>query len=172
MALSITEASSRLLDCVCDALSDDLRPVCSCYQSLGTPVIFQCCECEDVEGNGELSIHVQRLFDADPNTLDEVQRVRPCRGGTTAARVRLVLARCRPTINSQGELPAHDVLTEYSENQMRDIEVMWRALTCCTDLHLRVDDISVDLSEPGTCSIIYADATVEVTVPPLPAGSL
>lgn len=171
MALSITEASSRLLDCVCDALALDLRPVCKCYQALGTPVIFSCCECDEegIEGaNGELSIHFRRLFDADSSTLDEVQRVRPCRGGVLAAQYRLVLARCRPIINEHGELPPPEDITEAAQDQIRDTELLWQSLACCAGLTLRIDDVSADLSEPGTCSVIYADVTVAVGVPALP----
>ena len=157
-----------------DALSDDLRPVCKVYQTHGTPVIFQCCECgdgENDEANGEISIHFRRLFDADPSTLDEVRRIRPCKGGVTAAQFRLVLARCRPIINERGEIPEPDALTEHTQDQLRDIELLWQSLACA-GLDLRVDDVSADLSDPGTCSVIYADVTVQVVLPALPdAGS-
>lgn len=167
MADALSVVANRLLEVVADALSDDLRPVCKVYQALGTPVIFTCCDCDDGEGNGELSIHFRRLFDADSETLDEVQRVRPCKGGVTAANVRLVLARCRPLLNEQGELPDPETITEAANDQIRDGELMWQALAC-SGLSLRIDDISADLSEPGTCSLIYADVTVAVRVPALP----
>lgn len=165
MASTITETVQALLSCVCDALVEDGRPVCSCYQAIGTPVILQCCECEDGTSNGELSVHVRRVFDADQDLI-EVQRTRPCSRGMLAAQLRFVLARCRPIIDEHGELPSHEEITDYAEDQVRDIEIMWRALTCCPDgLRIRVDDISVDLSEPGTCSVVYADVTVEIALP-------
>ena len=167
MADSIRFVSETLLGCVSGALEDDLRPVCSSYHALGTPVILQCCECDE-GSNGELSIHLQRVYDADSQTLDEVQRVRPCRGGVTAAHFRIVLARCKPIIDERGEMPSHDVITQYAEDQMRDVDLLWGSLVCCADFPVRVDDVSVDLSEPGTCSLIYADVTVEVRVPPPP----
>lgn len=167
MAKTLSQVAQTLLDCVCDALSADLRPVCECYQALGTPVILSCCDCDD-EANGELSIHFRRLFDADPSTLLENQRVRPCKGGATAAQFRLVLARCRPILNDKGELPPKDEITDAANDQIRDTELMWQALACCSELDLRIDDISADLSEPGMCSIIYADVTVAMTVPALP----
>lgn len=167
VAAALSEAAQTLLACVSDSLSDDLRPVCKTYQTQGTPVIFDCCECDDVS-NGEISIHLRRLFDADASTLTEVRRVRPCRGGVIAAQFRIVLARCRPVITDRGELPDPEVLSEFANDQIRDIEIIWRSLTCCTDLGMiRVDDVSVDLSEPGLCSIVYADITVPVVVPAL-----
>lgn len=164
----LAEVTQALLDCVCDALSAANRPVCSCYRALGTPVIIQCCECEEDEGSGELSVHLTRVFDADPESLNEIQRVRPCRGGGIAAQLRFVLARCRPVIDERGELPDHAVLDDVAVEQMRDVELLWRALTCCPDQRLRVDDVSVDLSEPGNCSVIYADVTVEMSIPAPP----
>jgi len=161
--------ADRLLMAVADALSDDLRPVCKVYQTHGTPVIFRCCECDDGndEANGEVSIHFRRLFDADASTLDEVRRVRPCRGGVTVAQYRIVLARCRPIIDEHGEIPEPDELTEHTQDQLRDVELLWQSLSC-SGLDLRVDDVTADLSEPGTCSIIYADISVAVSIPALP----
>lgn len=171
MGDTLSDVAQTLLNCVCNALSDDERPVCSCYQALGTPVIFQCCECDDAGSNGEVSIHLTRVFDADASTLIEVQRVRPCRGGAIAAQFRLVVARCRPIINEQGELPPPEDITEAANDQIRDIELLWQSLACCSGVSLRIDDVSVDLSEPGTCSMVYADVTAAVQVPALPVSS-
>lgn len=167
MANRLAVVADKLLSAASDALSDDLRPVCKVYQTHGIPVIFDCCECDDEGANGEVSIHFRRLFDADPSTLDEVRRIRPCRGGVTAAQFRIVLARCRPIINEHGEIPPPDELTEHTEDQLRDAELLWQGLTC-SGLELRIDDISPDLSEPGTCSVMYVDLTVAVSVPALP----
>ena len=139
--------------------------MCKVYQSLGTPVIFTCCECDDEGANGELSIHFTRLFDADAQTLEEVLRTRPCRGGAIAAQYRLVLARCSPTIDEHGEIPDPQEIADSSVLQMLDSELIWRALSCCTDLQIRIDDISVDLGPMGGCSIIFADITVQVQIP-------
>lgn len=172
MADRLAVVAETLLTCVSDALSADLRPVCKVYQTHGTPVILQCCECEEGGdgANGEISIHFRRLFDADPKTLEEVRRIRPCHGGALAARFRLVLARCRPIINERGEVPPPEDLTEHTQDQIRDIELLWQSLACCTGLTLVVDDVSADLSDPGTCSVIYADVTVMVSLPALPDG--
>lgn len=169
MANTLAGVAASLLTAVSDALSDDLRPVCKVYQTHGIPVIFQCCECEesDLEGaNGEISIHFRRLYDADRD-LNEVRRIRPCKGGTTAAQFRLLLARCRPIIDEQGEIPSPETLTEHTQDQIRDIELIWQGLAC-SGLNVRIDDVSADLSDPGTCSVIFADVTVEVSVPALP----
>jgi hypothetical protein len=167
---TLAQVADDLLTCVSDALGDDLRPVCKVYQTHGIPVIFMCCDCEE-EANGELSIHFRRLYDADASTLDEVRRIRPCKGGVTAAQFRMVLARCRPIINEKGEIPPGDVLTDHTQDQLRDVELLWQSLACCgTDL--RIDDISADLSDPGNCSVLFVDLTVQVYIPQLPdAGS-
>lgn len=173
MAERLAVVAETLLTCVSDALSADLRPVCKVYQTHGTPVIFQCCECADGvgdEANGEVSIHFRRIFDVDSRSLEEVRRVRPCKGGVTAAQFRIVLARCRPIINAKGEIPLPEDLTDHTQDQLRDIELLWQSLACCSGLTLRIDDVSADLSDPGTCSIIYADITVDVSVPALPDG--
>ena len=172
MAARLNEVAETLLTCVEDALADDLRPVCKVYQTHGIPVIFQCCECDDPElgeeANGELSIHFRRLFDADPSTLDEVKRIRPCKGGVTAAQFRIVLARCRPIISGEGTLPPPEELTAHTEDQLRDAELLWQALACC-GMDIRVDDLSADLSDPGMCSIMFVDVTIQVQVPTLAA---
>lgn len=168
---TLAETAQTLLTCVCEALSLDMRGACKCYQALGTPIILDCCDCDEGESNGEVSIHFRRLFDADPDTLNEVQRVRPCRGGVLAAQYRVVVARCRPILNERGELPDPEDITDAANDQMRDVELLWQSLACCSGLTLRVDDVSADLSEPGMCSIIYADLTVTVSVPALPSDS-
>jgi hypothetical protein len=176
MADKLFDTADQLLECAADALAADLRPVCKTYQTHGIPVIFQCCECTDEAGadeetegaNGELSIHFRRLFDADASTLDEVRRVRPCRGGVIAAQYRLVLARCRPIINEKGEVPLPEELTAHTEDQLRDAELLWQALSCC-GMDIRIDDLSADLSDPGTCSIMFVDLTVQVQIPKIPA---
>lgn len=167
MANTLQDVSQTILDTVTDALSDALRPVCKSYTSLGTPIILTCCECDSDGSNGEISIHLRRFFDADASSLVEVRRVRPCRGGVTAAQFRLVLARCSPIINAQGELPEPEEFSQAAEDQMIDVGLIWAALASC-GLELRIDDVSVDLGEPGMCSVVFADITAAVTVPALP----
>jgi hypothetical protein len=169
---SLAGAANEILRAVSDALSDDLRPVCKAYQTHGIPVIFQCCDCGDPdepneEANGEISIHFRRLMDADPSSLDEVRRIRPCHGGTTAAQFRLVLARCRPIINEKGEIPSPQTLTDHTQDQLRDVELLWQGIAC-SGLDVRIDDVSADLSDPGNCSVTFADLTVQVLIPALP----
>jgi len=171
--VGLAETSERLLACVGDALAAAERPVCSSYQTVGTPVILTCCDCEEEgeEANGELSIHFRRLFDAESSTLNEAQRVRPCKGGVTAAHFRLVLARCFPTVTEEGEIPSHDSQEDSALDLQKDAELMWQALACCPDLPLKIDDLSVDLGPRGGCSIVFADVTVQVLVPAIPSPS-
>lgn len=166
MVRSIAAVADTMLNAVSDALSLDLRPVCKTYQSVGLPMIFSCCECEG-GSNGELSLHFRRLFDADPSNLIEVQRVRPCKGGVIAAQYRMVLARCAPIIDEHGEIPDPDDQTDASDEQARDVELLWQALAC-SGLNIRIDDISIDGVPQGGCSVVFADITVQVDIPALP----
>ena len=174
MADALYDTADALLACAADALAADERPVCKTYQTHGIPIIFMCCECADEdapeEANGELSIHFRRLFDAEANSFDEVRRIRPCKGGVTAAQFRLVLARCRPTIDEKGEIPPPEELTEHTEDQLRDAELLWQGLACC-GMDIRIDDLSADLSDPGNCSVMFVDLTVQVQIPELPAAA-
>lgn len=168
MAEGLHATAQTLLDCVCDALSAAERPVCTCYRTIGTPLISSCCECDTDGTSGELSIHFRRMFDADASTLTEIQRVRPCKGGTLAAQFRLVLARCAPVLDEHGKLPDVEDLEESAEGQMTDLGLLWTSLTCCSGLTLRVDDVSIDPIPTGGCSLVFADVTVEVRPPSLP----
>lgn len=166
---SLQDTADGLLRAVHDALAADDRPVCKHYTSLGTPIILTCCECDDIGSNGEVSIHFRRLFDADPSSLDEVRRVRPCRGGVTAAQFRIVVARCSPIINERGEIPEPDEYTDAANDQLRDVELLWGSLASA-GRELRIDDVSVDLGEPGMCSVVFADVTAAVHIPTPPLG--
>lgn len=168
MAEGLHATAQTLLDCVCDALSAAERPVCTCYRTIGVPLIRTCCDCDADGTNGELSIHFRRMFDADSNTLTEVQRVRPCKGGLIAAQFRLVLARCVPVLDEHGQLPPSEDLEAAAEEQMTDLGLMWTALTCCSETPLRVDDLSTDPIATGGCSLAYADVTVAVRPPSIP----
>lgn len=169
MANGLQDTADSLLRAVSEALTAAERPVCKTYTSLGTPVILTCCDCDDEGTNGEVSIHFRRLFDADASTLLEIQRVRPCKGGVTAAQFRIVIARCSPIVSSQGELPEPEEFTDAANDQMRDAELMWKGLASA-GLELRIDDVSVDLGEPGMCSLVFADVTAMVHVPAVPHG--
>lgn len=159
-----------LLDCVVDGLTGIGRPVCQHYATVGTPVISSCCECEEGT-DGEVSIHLRRMFEADSSTLAEVRRVRPCRGGTTAATFRVVIARCFPTIGEDGELPDPTALEAAKDGQLADVNALWYALACCTGLTLSIDDVSPDLNPMGGCSLLWADVTALVHVSPPTASA-
>ena len=170
MVANLGDSAQTLLDAVRDALIAAERPVGKVYQSMGVPVIGICCEDQDdqdVTLNGELSIHFQRLFDADPQSLVEVQRTRPCKNGAIAASYRMVLARCRPTMDEHGELPEPAERTETTLEQHQDLELLWQALATAGP-YLRIDDVSADLAPSGNCSLVYADITILVCVPPIP----
>lgn len=59
MADDLNTTQANLLTCVCDELNLAGRPVCSCYSTIGAPMIANCCECEtDVTGEAVISLSV------------------------------------------------------------------------------------------------------------------
>lgn len=163
MAADLTTTSTTLLDCVCDALATAGRPVCSCYATIGAPIIANCCECA-TDTTGEAVISFERMYEADPQTLLQVDRVRPCKGGIKVAEFNLFVSRCYPTLDEQGNLPTPEEQDEAALNLNTDVEIVWHALTCCGhDSPLRVIEIVVDSDPEGGCSALSARVAVEVT---------
>lgn len=160
----IGSLASQLLDCVCATLEDRGRPACNCYPTIGPPVVGPCCECEDTGVTGNLTINFETMYPADANTLERVVRVYPCRTGARAADFTMVLTRCYPKIEQVGGeivLPDPTEIEEAADGLHQDAELIWQALTCCTDLRLRWRDLAVDTDPEGGCSMIAARITVE-----------
>lgn len=170
MAEDISTTSDLLLDCVCTALSTAGRPVCECYTTVGDPMIAICCEC-DPGVSGEVSIHLDRLYEVDPTTLLSVFRVRPCKRGTVAGDFVIVLTRCWPTVNEAGEIPDTEDQDAGARDLHDDAAIVWNALACCTGLRLLINEISVDAPPQAGCSILTARVTAELIPRPPQAAS-
>lgn len=160
---------TRLVACGCEALAAAERPVCDCGTVIGNPVLGpeKCCEC--TEGtSGALIGTLERIFDASNVDLSEVIRIHPCRLGTVAADVSLLLARCYPTINEKGETPdLVDTTVAASELQV-DAAILWTALVCCakdSGFALRMRQVVVESDPLGGCSQVIAQVTVELKQP-------
>lgn len=164
MATDLDTTAQQLLACVCEALAaeDVDRPVCSCYKTIGPPVIGLCCECSSGT-TGEATIHVEQVYDCDSETLEQVTRVHPCRRGTTAADMTIVVTRCYPTIDEQGQMPDTDDQDVAATSMHDDIGVVFKALTCgCADIRLTVRNIAVDAPPDAGCAVLVARVTAEV----------
>lgn len=161
---TINELAESLLSCVCVALEEAGRPACSCGKVVGPPVVrTPCCECDGTPGvTGDLTINFETKYPADPETLDRVTRVYPCRRGTAnAADFTLVLTRCYPTVQEDLQLPSPEEWDEATEEFHEDVDIMWKALTCCPGVRLRWRDLVVTSDPEGGCSYLAARVTVE-----------
>jgi hypothetical protein len=160
---SLKTVMDTILACVCDALSEADRPPCSCHPTIGPPVIGLCCECDEEGSTGDLTISFEDRYPAAPDTLQRVQRVYPCRRGTEAVDLLLVLTRCFPRVDDSGNMPTENELKEASDDLHDDADVIWRAINCCPGIRLMWRGLAVDSMPEAGCSAIAARITVEVT---------
>jgi len=163
VAKSITATRQEILDCICDSLAEQNRPVCECYATVGVPMVSNCCECE-LDTTGEVSISLLSVQDVDPNTFSVSARRRPCKGGQVAATFQIVLARCFPTITEEGEVPDTVDQTEAANELDIDITAIWYALTCCldNDIDRLIESVNVQTEPSGGCSFVSIRVTAAV----------
>lgn len=171
MADSIDTTARALLACVCDALEAVNRPACQCFATVGPPVVALCCSCDE-DTSGDLTIHFERLYDGDPTTLEQVDRIHPCRQSTTAADFSIVLTRCFPMINELGEMPDSDTQDAAALDMHQDIGTVFRALTCgCNESPLILREIAVDSMPDSGCMVLAARVSTEVSMKNVVVGS-
>lgn len=171
VAETIDVTADTLLACVCEALTEANMPVCDCYTTTGPPVIGPlCCECETdpdtpegVTASGEAIVYFEQMYPAEPDTLQPVSRVGPCKRGTTAADYTVIVTHCYPTIDENGEQPpAEDVAAATAEVHAM-VKTLWKALGCgCIAARLIVRNVAVDRPPESGCSVIAARVTIEV----------
>jgi hypothetical protein len=173
VADDIQTTADALLDCVCAALADIGRPTCACFNVIGDPMVIQatCCECEPGT-TGELTIHLERLYDVDPTTLSPVDRVRPCKRSTVAADFAFVLTRCYPTVTEDGQLPDPEDQDAAARDLNQDAAAIWTALTCCEGVDPRIiREVAVEAAPQAGCSAVLARVTIPVNPRPVAEGS-
>lgn len=162
MSLDLDGTARKLLSCICDALADAERPVCSCYATIGPPVIgANCCECEK-GSTGEATVHFEQMYDADPSSLQQVNRIHPCRQSTLAADLTVVVTRCYPTLDESGQFPDTHVVDEVTGEMHADVSTVYQALVCCVETRMLIRSVAVDSMPEAGCSALAARVTVEV----------
>ena len=62
-----------------------------------------------------------------------------------------------------GQIPTPEELTDHTQDQLRDAELLFYALSNSGE-DIRIDDVSADLSDPGSCSVMFVDLAVRVDV--------
>lgn len=173
MADSLDLTARTLLACVGEALEDAQRPVCASYATVGPPVIgpMNCCECGGGQ-TGEATINFERLYDANPETLQQVTPVHPCKRTVTVADFSIVLTRCYPRIDESGQMPSPDEVDEASALLHEDVRDIYAALTCtCSGYRLIVQEVAVNAMPEAGCSVIASRVSVEVDLRPLAVPS-
>jgi hypothetical protein len=141
------------------------KPVCACYATIGPPVVGLCCACETdaPTTTGEATVHVEQIYDADPNTLEQISRIHPCNRSVVAADLTIVVTRCYPMVDEGGNMPPTDDQDEAALSMHDDLTTVWQALTCgCSDVRLTVRNVAVDAMPDAGCAVLVARLTAEV----------
>lgn len=163
-ASDLSTTLQTLIDCVCSALADADRPVCACGMTVGPPVIgpAQCCECDGDTG-GQVTGNLERVFPVTGVLLESDTRVENCRPGLVAADFTIVVTRCYPTLDEQGNMPDLDQTTDATIGLHTDVGLVWNALKCCgTNLVFRESAVTAD--PDGGCSAFAVRVTVPVSM--------
>lgn len=152
MADTLSTVMDALVACVCEALEVVERPACDCGLTVGVPAQGPagCCECGAGVG-GNVSGFLERVYPADPTTYEQTAPIFPCRPTATAADISLVVVRCYPSMDEQGNMPDLETTTEFAHNLNTDMAAVWSGLTCCgTKLIIR--DSAIQGDPEGGCS--------------------
>lgn len=174
MAVTDLDTTAReILACVCEALEEASRPVCACYSSVGPPMGVLCCSCDGEDTDyygpttttGSAVVYLEQVYDAAPDTLEQVTRIHPCSRSTTAADLTILVTRCYPTIGADLQPPDTDQVDEAATLMHEDVTTVWKALTCgCSGIRLRVQGVGVNAAPEGGCAALAARVTVEVRI--------
>jgi hypothetical protein len=127
----------------------------------------QCCACDDTPG-GQASAFLERLYPADGTTFEQVTRPENCKKGPIAADISLVVTRCYPTIDAQGNAPDLSVFTTAAEELNTDMAAAWNGLMCCGS-KIVFRESAVDADPDGGCSAFVIRVTVLVQLPANPS---
>lgn len=149
MAADLTTIMQTLISCVCDSLEAVERPTCDCGLTIGVPAQGPAGCCDDCGGHA--SAFLERVYPADPTTYEQIVRREDCKPGSTAADISLVVVRCYPAMDEQGNMPTLETTTTFAENLNTDMAAVWTGLKCCgTPLVIR--DSAIQGDPEGGCS--------------------
>lgn len=170
MASDLSTTMDALVACVCAALEDIDRAACKCGLTVGppSPGPAGCCTtCGANNLGGQVTGFLERVYPADQTRagIDQVTRLENCNSGATAADITLVVLRCYPSLDSQGNMPSLDKTTPYAHDLNTDMRAVWNALKCCgSDLVIR--ESAVDADPEGGCSAFAIRVTTLVNMNP------
>lgn len=130
------DVAELVLDCVCekmDSLKDEDPTYAGCpcvtYVSPGEPAFDTCCQSCDGSAHGQLTVQIEDVFPSD-NFPSGGQFAFPCKPASWVVQVKVVVARCVPTIDEQGHIdPAAQ--SEAALLLATDLYAALQAITCC-----------------------------------------
>jgi hypothetical protein len=111
---------------------------------------------------------LERVYPADQTRdgITEATRLENCRSGGTAADITLVVLRCYPSLDKNGNMPTLEATTPYAEELNTDMGIVWQALKCCgTNIVIR--ESAVDADPAGGCSAFAIRVTTLVDMTPV-----
>lgn len=170
MAADPTTTMDDLVACVCAALESIDRPVCECGLTVGPPEPGPtgCCQCVEGGVGGQASAFLERLYPVDNGTtFDQVLRLENCRPGMVAADITIVVIRCYPAMDEQGNMPTLEETTLAAQELNTDMVAVWNALKCCGE-NIGIRESAVDADPEGGCSAFAIRVTTLVSLPANP----
>lgn len=149
-------AVDGLLACVAARIDP---AACRVHVTAGAPALDGCCDGDGCDG--QLTANLQGLVNVDQNLRRSAGQT-PCRPGNVAADVRVVLARCHPTLDAGGTPPSADDLAAAGARLADDAAALWTAMTCCTPWPTAVTSVDVALPPSGGCIVLVGSVLVDL----------
>lgn len=170
------DVAEIVLDCVCEQMTTvkDTIPTyggCPClvYVSPGEPAFDACCRPCDGSAHGQLTVQIEDVFPS-ANFPSGEQFLFPCKAAAWVVSVRIIVARCIPTMDEQGRIdPAAQ--SAAAEMLATDLYAVLQALTCCvtadavpgkTKRRVSISAVgNVEIPSEGGCGGIEVRAAIE-----------
>lgn len=154
MAESLTATMDALMACVQTRLADGDRPACTYGKTIGLPAPGPagCCDGCNNGAGGQVSAFLERTYPVNGVDFEQVALPANCRPTATAADISIVVLRCYPSLDEQGNMPSLDDTSPFADNLNTDLSAVWDALTCCEGFKLAVREAAIDADPEGGCS--------------------
>lgn len=165
VAETVGATMDALISCVVDSLAAIERPVCDSGSTIGPPVIGpgECCKCSGGDSDGRVVGYVERTYPVDGASFEQVIPLN-CRRTPIAADIVLVVVRCFPRIDNQGNMPNLTKTSTAAAALNADMAAVWNAVECCGE-NLGIREAAVDSDPEGGCSAFAIRVTTLVSMP-------
>lgn len=154
MAESLTTTMDALIECAQTQLTGAERPACTYGKTVGPPAPGPagCCDnCKNGSG-GQVSAHLERTYPVNGDDFEQVTVRANCRPFATAADITVVVIRCYPSMDEQGNMPTLDETTPFADELNTDLSAVWNALVCCPGYTVALREAAIDADPEGGCS--------------------